>query len=470
VTLLPEINPSFFVVAFYATDMKIANELSALAQKSIRPRFERLPNVAEVRILGDAREKILIMCDPTRLAVRDISMNDVLSILRKQSDRPPKNARDLDEVVISEMNGQTMYLRDLGVVQEGREWRGRAGVVTRSDPRHSGDHSPILFLIQAKPGDLQDFVTKLDSAVQELKNVIPPGVRLDRQVFHVNDPMIILGLPSGVTLERKAELAGTVAEAASKLSELQGIHWFTAADSDQILMLPFVPATPVALLTKSKLTTRLRSFLNDGDLLKGASHRIVRISPSRSLESPLISWPGDDSQIVIRVSGELSRVRESADQLLVRLRQIDAVTDLQTQRGEKPRVNWLIDERKCKAYDIKPSDVRQMIRIGQEGAEVEGLKITGRPSVFLTLPSSERMNLESLRQLAIPNIKGQRIPLATLAEAQLQLAPISIYREAGKNCVIVSCNVRDQTLAEVRQEIRKIVKERSSKDLKIELE
>src|SRR5262249_6545083 len=160
------------------------------------------------------------------------------------------------------------------------------------------------FLIQAKPGDLQDFAKNLDLAIQELKSSIPSGVRLDWQAFQVNDPMIILGLPSGGTLERKAELAHTVAEAASKLSELQGIYWFTALDSDEILMLPFMPGTPAALLAKAKLATQLRAFLNEGDSLKGAAHRIVRISPARSFESPLVLWPGDDSQMVVRVSGE----------------------------------------------------------------------------------------------------------------------------------------------------------------------
>src|SRR5262249_49727642 len=234
----------------------------------------------------------------------------------------------------------------------------------------------------------------------------------------------ILGLPSGVTLERKAELAHTVAEAASKLSELQGIYWFTALDSDEILMLPFMPGTPAALLAKAKLATQLRVFLNEGDSLKGAAHRIVRISPARSFESPLVLWPGDDSQMVVRVSGETFRVREAADQLRLRLGQIDGVVDLHTHLSEKPHVKWQIHERKCKDFDIKPSDVRQMIRMFQDGIEVEGFKIAGS-SAFLMLPSSERIGVEGLRQLSIPNRTGLRVPLASLAAVQLLSVPKS---------------------------------------------
>jgi multidrug efflux pump subunit AcrB len=466
--LFPEVSPSFFVVALYATDSKARNELSALGRNTIRPKLERLANVADVRTLGDAQERIYVMCDPTRLAVRGVSMSDVLAALKKQSDRPPKNAVDLEEVVISEINGQAVLVRDLAVVQEGRQWHGRAGLASRVEQRHSADHSPVLFLIQNKPGDLQDFAKNLDLAIQEMKNAIPLGVRLDRQVFQVNDPMIILGLPSGVPLERKAQLARTVAEAASKLSELQGIYWFTALDDDEILMLPFMPANLSALLAKAKLTTQLRSALNKGDLLKGAANRIVHVLPTRSLESPLISWPGQGSHIVIRISGEPLRAREAADQLRLQLSRIEGVIDLHTNGAEKPHVNFLIDERKCKDFGIKPSEVRQIIRIHQEGIEVEGLKIAGR-SAFLALPL-ERIDVESIRQLAIPNGMGQRVPLASIAAVQLTLVPGSIYRESGKNCLIVSGNIQGRSLAEVRQEIRKLTKELSLKDAQIELE
>jgi multidrug efflux pump subunit AcrB len=112
--LFPEVSPSFFVVALYAIDSKAGNELSALARNTIRPKLERLANVADVRKLGDAHEIIRITCDPDRLAARGISMSDVLSALKKQSERPPKNVSDLEEVVISEINGQAVVARALG--------------------------------------------------------------------------------------------------------------------------------------------------------------------------------------------------------------------------------------------------------------------------------------------------------------------------------------------------------------------
>ena len=112
--------------------------------------------------------------------------------------------------------------------------------------------------------------------------------------------------------------------------------------------------------------------------------------------------------------------------------------------------------------------MRQIIRIHQEGIEVEGLKIAGR-SAFLALPL-ERIDVESIRQLAIPNGMGQRVPLASIAAVQLTLVPGSIYRESGKNCLIVSGNIQGRSLAEVRQEIRKLTKELSLKDAQIELE
>jgi multidrug efflux pump subunit AcrB len=473
---LPEVNPSFFVVALQSSDPKIANELSALSRNSILPRLERLPNIADVRILGDAQERVRIICDPTRVTAFGLSMSDVLSVLKKQSDRPPKNARDLEGVVVSEINGQTVYLRDLAIVEEGRQWHGFAGLATRPDQRHPGaEHSPILVLVQAKAGNLQDFAKNLDLAIKELKNAIPSGIRIDQQVFQVNDPMIILSLPSGAKMERRADLAGTVAEAMLRVPPLQGLYWFTAGDSDEVLLLPWraansTPASPAASAQGENPATQLRSLLNQGDLLKGAENRVVRVSPARSLDSPLISWPGDDNQIVIRVSGEpFHELRQTDDQLHLRLRQIDGVVDLHTSLAEKPTVEFLIDDRKCKAFEIKPSDVREMIRIHQEGIEIEGLKIAGR-SAFLALPSSARNGVEGLRELSLRNGTGLRVPITSVAAAQFLVVPRSLYREGGKNCIVVSCNVQGRTLAEVRQQVRKIAQELSTKEALIEVD
>jgi multidrug efflux pump subunit AcrB len=468
---LPEVDPSFFVVVLQASDPKIANGLSDLSRNSILPRLERLPHIADVRILGDSQERVRIICDPTRVTALGLSMSDVLSVLKKQSDRPPKNARDLEEVVISEINGQTVYLRDLAVVEEGRQWHGFAGLATRPDQRNPGaEHSPILVLVQAKAGNLQDFAKNLDLAIKELKNAIPSGIRIDQQVFQVNDPMIVLGLPAGAKMERRADLARAVAEASLQVPELRGIYWFTAADSDEVLMLPFMPATPAALLAKGKLTIQLRSFLDQRDLLKGAAHRIVRLSPTRSLNSPLVLWPGDDSQIVIRVRGEpMHALRQTAEQLHLRLSQIDGVVDLHRNLAEKLREDILIDERRCKDFGVKLEDVRQTIRICQEGIEIKGLKIVDRP-IVLKAPQSMERPFDAMQAMSLTSTMGLRVPLSNLAAAEPLLVPRSLYHEAGKNCVVVSCNVRGRTLAEVRQEVRKIIQELASKESHIEME
>jgi Cu/Ag efflux pump CusA len=110
-----------------------------------------------------------------------------------------------------------------------------------------------------------------------------------------------------------------------------------------------------------------------------------------------------------------------------------------------------------------------MIRIHQEGTEIEGLKIAGR-SAFLGLPSSARTGFESLLHLSLPNGAGLRVPIASVASAQFLVVPRSLYREGGKNCIVVSCNVQGRTLAEVRQQVRKIAQELSTKEARIDVD
>jgi Cu/Ag efflux pump CusA len=184
----------------------------------------------------------------------------------------------------------------------------------------------------------------------------------------------------------------------------------------------------------------------------------------------MVFWPGEGSQVAIRVSGDqLHQIRQTADQLLIRLSEIDGVVDLHSSITMKPRVDIQVDRRKCTALGLKLADVMQIIKMYQEGIEVEGLKIAGRPA-FLMLPQSERNPFIGLGELSLTNGMGQRVPLRTVAAAQPLDGPRSLYREAGKNCIVVSCNIHGRTLAQVRQEVRKIAQELSTKEARIQVE
>ena len=478
VRLLPETSPSFFVIALHAPGTKELLELTNLARDSIRPRLQRLPNVSQVPILGEANERVRIVCDPNRLVAFDVSIADVLSKLKKSSDRPPKRAQELEDLVVAESNGQAIYVRDLAVVQTGVQWTGQAGIITRGNkPGQEGAESAVLLFLQPSVGrdsnpspDLDDLGKSLNKSLKEMAGDLPLGVRPDLRLFRPGDITMAVRLPPGSNLEERARLARTVAEACLRVPQLQGAYWYTAADNDDILLFPWPQSNAVASPPDVKLQTDLRSMLKQLAQLRGMGNRVVRLNPARSLNSSMVFWPGEGSQVAIRVSGDqLHQIRQTADQLLIRLSEIDGVVDLHSSIMMKPRVDIQVDRRKCTSLGLKLADVMQIIKMYQEGIEVEGLKIAGRPA-FLMLLQSERNSVIGLGELSLTNGMGQRVPLRTVAAAQPLDGPRSVYREAGKNCIVVSCNIHGRTLAQVRQEVRKIAQELSTKEARIQVE
>ena len=459
VQLLPEASPSFFVVALRASSQREPTELSRLARDSIRPRLQRVPSVSQVHILGQANEQVRIVCDPNRLIAYDLPAADVLSALRKLSKRPPENVGELGDAVVATRNSVPILVRDLAVVEIGVQQSGVAGLALRKDKRGLEIAEPlVLLVVQPLPGNIEDFGKSLDMALKDIEHLLP-GVRLDQRLFRPSAMTAALRLPPGTKLEERARIARTVAETSLRVPQLQAVYWMAPAASDEVLLLPWPTAAKGA-----DLRTDLRSVLSELGELKGVGIRVG------GLRSPLLSWPGESSQLVTRVSGDdIDELRKTADQVHARMSKIEGIVDLDRAWETVPQLTVDLDLEKCARMGLNMTDVMQILRMYQGGLEVEGLKIAGRPAVLM-LPGPLTKTPFDLRELRVRNIKSQWVTLDTVAEARVLVVPQSLYRDAGKLCIVVSCNIHGRNVANVRDDIRKAVQELSRREARIELE
>src|SRR5919107_116489 len=113
-------------------------ELTELGDKVVRPQLERIGGVGEVRVVGGLDRAINVWIDSERLAAYQISISQIRQALERQNtDVPGGNVttgkeeltlrtlgritdpRQFDDLVIANINGAPVRLRDVGRVEDG---------------------------------------------------------------------------------------------------------------------------------------------------------------------------------------------------------------------------------------------------------------------------------------------------------------------------------------------------------------
>jgi HAE1 family hydrophobic/amphiphilic exporter-1 len=166
-------------------------ELSDLAEHQIVERFERLPGVGGVHVLGAREREIRIWLDPLRLVGYGLAIEDVAQTLRRENAEfasgriegarrewsvttQGKVARveDFGELVVAERGGRLVRLRDVAVVEDGMA---DARTVARLD----GEPGVALEIMRQSGADLVAIAHAVREEVALIAPTLPRGVRIE---------------------------------------------------------------------------------------------------------------------------------------------------------------------------------------------------------------------------------------------------------------------------------------------------
>lgn len=117
-----------------------SKELRRFIEKQLQYRMERVPGVAQISIRGGLRREIHVDLDLARLRALDLSVSDVVNVVRRENLNRPvgpvqegkfdvllrtqgefKNLEDIRNVVASTRNGVPVYLRDVATIEDSHE-------------------------------------------------------------------------------------------------------------------------------------------------------------------------------------------------------------------------------------------------------------------------------------------------------------------------------------------------------------
>jgi len=189
-------------------------ELTELGDKIARPQLERVSGVGEVRVTGGLERAINIWIDADRLAAYQIPITQVRQALQRQNADVPggnvetnkeelvlrtlgrfENPRDFEDLVVANINGSPVRIRDIGRVEDGtKEQRSLArlnGVptVTLDIRRQSGANT--IEVINGIKRELPKVIAQLPSDVKV--EVIRDQSRYIESALHEIQKHLVLG-------------------------------------------------------------------------------------------------------------------------------------------------------------------------------------------------------------------------------------------------------------------------------------
>jgi HAE1 family hydrophobic/amphiphilic exporter-1 len=166
-------------------------ELTELADKTVRVQLERVGGVGEVRVVGGLDRAINVWIDAERLAAYQISISSIREALdRQNADVPGGNVntgreeltlrtlgrftdpRQFDDLVIANVNGAPVRLRDVGRVEDGTKEQ-------RSFSRLNGVPTVTLDIRRQSGANTVEVIKGLKEVLPRVSAQLPEDVKLE---------------------------------------------------------------------------------------------------------------------------------------------------------------------------------------------------------------------------------------------------------------------------------------------------
>ena len=184
-------NDSTPVVTIALSADRSLRELSELGDKTVRVQLERVSGVGEVRVVGGLERAINIWIDAERLAAYQIPVTAVRSALARQNANVPggnvntgreelvlrtlgryTDPRGFEDLVIANVNGSPIHLRDVGHVEDGTKEQ-------RSLARLNGVPTVTLEVRRQSGANTIDVINGIKRELPRITSQLPADVKME---------------------------------------------------------------------------------------------------------------------------------------------------------------------------------------------------------------------------------------------------------------------------------------------------
>lgn len=158
------------------------------------------------------------------------------------------------------------------------------------------------------------------------------------------------------------------------------------------------------------------------------------------------------AKLGLKIKGDdLDRLKELAEQLVTKLRDIEGIVDLSTNIGEgKPEFLVTIKKEALERYaNISPAVIGDFLVDVVRGKIAAQFKETDKKyDILVRLENAERLNIDSLLNERIPH-ENTLIPLREFVTYDIAKGPKEIRRENQQREVLVTANLKNKKISQV---------------------
>ncbi len=172
---------------------------------------------------------------------------------------------------------------------------------------------------------------------------------------------------------------------------------------------------------------------------------------------------GARQDVVVKIFGEnLDFLVQNANQLGKLIETVPGTQNLYIEPvSGLPQITINYDRAAIAQYGLSISDVNRIINTAFAGQST-GLVFEGekRFDMVVRLDTEDRKNISDIRNLLVPTLSGNQIPLAQLAKIDIVQGPNQIQRENAQRRIVVGFNIKDRDVQSIVTELQgKVAKE-----------
>jgi len=166
-------------------------EFRTLQDWVVRPMLRTVPGVADVNSLGGYPKQYQVMVNPDHLRKYNLTLRQVFEVVERNNANVGggyirhqqesyairgigllKTIKDIEEIVVSSVDGTPIYLKDVADIRLGSRYR--LGGVT-ADGKGEAVEGLVLMLMG---GNSREIVSAVKERVKEVNNILPEGVSI----------------------------------------------------------------------------------------------------------------------------------------------------------------------------------------------------------------------------------------------------------------------------------------------------
>lgn len=269
---------------------------------------------------------------------------------------------------------------------------------------------------------------------------------------------ISLRLPVGTTLQRTDAVAQIIEERLKKIPEvdkyacsigMMGTLDTTFGSTD------FRGENAVEFIVE--LVEEGERHRGTDEIMSSVRRMLADIPDARIDVKQRVEGPPAGADVAVRIKGpDLSILRDIAYNVAGRLKLIEGAVDVQTdQEDTQPEIQVNIDREDASSLGLTSEAISTTVAASVNGIVATTFRDQDEDiDVRVQFPSSGRRNIDDIRNLRIPTLSGNLVPLVQVADIREAEGLTHISRRDMKRTAVVRCNAEGRLVSKIVRDLK----------------